>query len=239
MHEDKLTKLVGLKLKELLEAEGHRTQLIAPSSAKTDTESLRSRVSAANQSGADYFISIHFNAFNKKAHGTEVYVNALSNPFTATALSVVENIASLGFQNRGVKAYPYYVLKHTKMPAMLIECCFCDCDRDMKLFDADRMAIAILSGLLGKKIVPAPSTLSGFYPATLEILVDTLLKPLPEQSSEIQNLIDGGEIKRHMLPIKPGEYKVLFLGEEEGHFAIEYLGKEWFIFCGHVKISGE
>jgi N-acetylmuramoyl-L-alanine amidase len=36
------------------------------------------------------------------------------------------------------------------MPAILIECCFCDAKVDMDLFDVEKMAEAIKDGLIGE-----------------------------------------------------------------------------------------
>ena len=37
-----------------------------------------------------------------------------------------------------------YVLKHTKAPAILIECCFCDSEIDAGLYNCETMANAIV-----------------------------------------------------------------------------------------------
>ena len=41
-----------------------------------------------------------------------------------------------------------YVLHRTNSPAMLIECCFVDDKDDVKLYDAKKMAQAIVTGIL-------------------------------------------------------------------------------------------
>jgi N-acetylmuramoyl-L-alanine amidase len=40
-----------------------------------------------------------------------------------------------------------YVLNKTIMPAILIECAFCDSERDMKNYDTEAMAEAIFTGI--------------------------------------------------------------------------------------------
>ncbi|MBD0389332.1 MAG: peptidoglycan-binding protein, partial [Nostoc sp. C3-bin3] len=53
--------------------------------------------------------------------------------------------------NRGVKSGSHlYVLKNTDMPAILVECCFIDSQKDMNLFEPEAMANAIVKGLTGK-----------------------------------------------------------------------------------------
>ncbi len=45
-----------------------------------------------------------------------------------------------------------YVLKNTKAPAMLIECCFVDDKDDVALYDYKSMAEAIVYGITGQKV---------------------------------------------------------------------------------------
>ena len=150
--EDDLAKDVGTRLIKKLSAAGHSVINCTPSTA-AEGESLRKRVNKANVNQVDIFVSIHFNKADGKAFrtdkpiGTEIF--ALSNIGKAIAQSVLTEIVKLGFENRGVKNAQFFVLKHTSMPAILIECCFVDSQADMNLFDAEKMADAIKVGLIG------------------------------------------------------------------------------------------
>lgn len=130
-------------------------------SGKTQNENLKNIVSKCNDHAADLNISIHFNASNGQGHGVEVL--QYSNKTKTAAQNICNAIAQLGFKNRGVKdRTDLYVLKHTKAPAILIECCFCDSAIDAGLYNYDSMASAIVKGLTGevKEIVqpqPAPA----------------------------------------------------------------------------------
>ncbi len=42
------------------------------------------------------------------------------------------------------------MLKHTKAPALLVECCFVDDPEDIAIYNADRMAAAIVAGITGQ-----------------------------------------------------------------------------------------
>ncbi|AFY54397.1 N-acetylmuramoyl-L-alanine amidase [Rivularia sp. PCC 7116] len=144
--ENDLIMAVGENVIYRLRKSGHQVVECKPTWASSVYDSLNRRVQTANSFRADVFASIHFNAFNGQAYGTEVY--AISTKGKAIARKVVNNISALGYYNRGVKHKAFHVLRYTSMPAILVECCFCDSWRDMNLFDADKMAQAILRGLL-------------------------------------------------------------------------------------------
>jgi N-acetylmuramoyl-L-alanine amidase len=148
--EDLLTKEVGTKVIAKLRTLGHTVINCTPSTANAVGDSLRQRVNKANSNNVDVFVSIHFNAFNRIAHGTEVF--AVSSTGIRIAQKVLNKIVSYGFFNRGVKDGSHlFVVRNTTMPAILVECCFCDSSQDMNLYStvtADGMAQAIVDGLV-------------------------------------------------------------------------------------------
>lgn len=147
--EDNLTLDVGKRVIAKLKALGHEVVKCKPITAKSVPESLRRRCDRANRSKVDVFVSIHFNAFNRKANGTEIY--ATSPAGHRIAKPVLDEIIKLGFFNRGLKNGSHlYVVSNTNMPAILIECCFLDSQKDMSLFEPETMANAIVTGLTGE-----------------------------------------------------------------------------------------
>jgi N-acetylmuramoyl-L-alanine amidase len=109
-------------------------------------------VGAANASGADLFISIHCNSFsNPNAQGTEVCVFPSSHVGRELGGYIQRQIVdSLGTIDRGLKDRDgLYVLKHTDMPAVLVETAFISNGEDAaKLRDqADEFARAIARGV--------------------------------------------------------------------------------------------
>ncbi len=92
----------------------------------TTSADLRARVDIANNAGARLFVSIHENALSAAAAGTETYHFYYSNPGArALALFVHQEVlAALGLPDRGVKTAGFYVLKNTRMPAILVEGAF-------------------------------------------------------------------------------------------------------------------
>ena len=93
-------------------------------------------------------MSIHFNKFNKLANGSEVYID--SDKIKLKANQILANLASLGFTNRGVidNSRGLYVLSNTNMPAMLVECAFLDSSTDMAKYNANKIADALVKGLI-------------------------------------------------------------------------------------------
>lgn len=206
--EDYLTDLVGGKLIDLLKSQSHQTLNVTPRAAHSLGNSLAQRTRSANNWGADIFVSIHFNAFNGKAYGSEVY--ATSSAGKGIAQGVQDKLVELGFTNRGVKSANFYVLKHTNMPAILVECCFIDSERDMRLFNPDLMAVAIAQGLIGE--FEEDETVSEV--ARLSVHTSTVLKPSTEQSADLPTSV--------LRDIQVGNYRVCNLMEEEGHYAFNF-----------------
>lgn len=105
----------------------------------------------ANESGADLFIAVHFNAGG--GTGTEVWHYPGSSA-ESYAESVSSELASaLGLRNRGAKATTgLYVLNRTTMPAILVEVCFVDTEQDADAWHAtswDALCGAVVRGLGG------------------------------------------------------------------------------------------
>ena len=120
---------VGQRLAELLRQDGRFDVRLSRPTPQTqlgtsNASSLRQRVDEANSWGADYFISIHTNAsVSPQANGTEVLVYSSPSPSATLAEDVLREVTEItGFESRGVKLRPgLYVLRKTKMPAILVE----------------------------------------------------------------------------------------------------------------------
>ncbi|MBE9049185.1 N-acetylmuramoyl-L-alanine amidase [Nostocales cyanobacterium LEGE 11386] len=146
--EDVLTLDVGNRVMSKLRALGHEVIPCKPDRSSSVTNSLFQRINTANTNRVEVFVSIHFNAFNGQANGTEVF--AASDTGRRIAQPVLNEIVRLGFFNRGVKSGSHlYVLRNTNMPAILVECCFIDSPRDMNIFESEATANAIVKGLTG------------------------------------------------------------------------------------------
>lgn len=147
--ESVLTREVGTKVISKLKGLGHTVINCTIDNCNTLGESLAYRVNQANANNVDLFISIHFNAYNGEAHGTEAFTWGAEKFQEATR--VLNNLVGLGYSNRGIKdGSNLYVIRNTKAKAMLIECCFCDNKNDMDKYDAEKIANAIVEGITGK-----------------------------------------------------------------------------------------
>ena len=145
--EQNLTREVGMKVIAKLQALGHTVVNCTVDYASSMSESLATRVRKANNAGGDLYVCIHFNASNGAGHGTEVFTH--NGKELTQARNVLNNICALGYANRGIKGANLYVINHTNMNAMLIECCFIDNASDMSKYNAENFANAIVKGLVG------------------------------------------------------------------------------------------
>ena len=139
-----------------LTAMGHTVHDCTCNNGAGKEDVLKRIVAACNNHDVDLNVSIHFNAAanpepDGKTTGTEVLVYDNASHAVPWAQQIADSIAALGYRNRGVKERPnLYVLKHTKAPALLVECCFVDDPEDIAIYNADRMAAAIVAGITGQ-----------------------------------------------------------------------------------------
>lgn len=150
----------------LLQLLGHTVYDCTCDNGKSQSDVLSKIVSKCNAHEVDLDVSIHFNsgandkAGNGKSTGTETYICNSSSKASGKAKAIADAIAKLGFKNRGVKTNSsLYVLRKTKAPAVLVECCFVDDADDAKIYQASEMAKAIVLGITGQtyteEIAPA------------------------------------------------------------------------------------
>jgi len=98
-------------------------------SEEWEDNSLGDRVAKANKIAEDkdncIYLSIHHNAYGKgwnTAHGLSTYHYPKSDKgFRLAQVFQQRNVDKMNFRNRGVKNANFYVLKYTKMPAVLTE----------------------------------------------------------------------------------------------------------------------
>ena len=107
----------------------------------------------ANQTGADYFVSIHRNSspVPNQYTGIETLVYNRYGEAARLAYNINEQLEQVGFENQGVNERTNLaVLRRTQMPAVLVEVGFINTDADNALLDArfDDVAQAIADGII-------------------------------------------------------------------------------------------
>jgi N-acetylmuramoyl-L-alanine amidase len=144
--------------------------------SEDQSENLRRITDWHNDHNRDLDISVHFNAFDHSAHGTEVlYVTQ-----EELAAKVSRAIADAGgFTDRGAKyRSDLYVLNNTEEPAILIETCFCDNTNDSNLYRQhfDAICEAIAQAVVGGEVTAPPPkpTPPTEEPARVEIEIDVV-----------------------------------------------------------------
>lgn len=194
-NEDIMNVQTGEIVVDKLQALGHkvlRTLDHVPQNVDLGT-SLYVRANAANSWGADLYVSIHANCGG--GHGTEVWIDSESSRNIAT--KIANNIAAIGYVNRGVKVQGVdgpnlYVLKNTNMPALLIEQCFVDNKSDIVEFNPENMANAIVAGITGqviqKKVSPR-TELQSIYDESVPTGANIF--PIPNTQGYIEQTADG------------------------------------------------
>ena len=140
-------------VKKLLSEKGVKVRLTRINEVDLD---LPPRVSIANNMDADIFVSIHANASRGKRrdiNGLETfYFRGWRGRLLAKRIQKQILRVSPGSPDRGVKQGRFYVIKNTRMPAVLVEIGFLtgrlDARRLEKTTHRKRLAYAITKGIL-------------------------------------------------------------------------------------------
>ncbi|HFU4397823.1 TPA: GBS Bsp-like repeat-containing protein, partial [Streptococcus suis] len=171
VYEKNLALSVANKLKENLIQLGYQVLMTRTADYNVDFKTERSKM--ANQSNADLFISIHFNATglaSSNATGIETYwyqydpeyqpkINAAmhNDPTRLAESEILANqvqaslISGTGAVNRGVRRETFAVLRETAIPAILVELGFMDNPSDLQKIKEDsyqtKLANALAQGI--------------------------------------------------------------------------------------------
>lgn len=108
---------------------------------------------AANESGADFLVSVHRNSspVPNQYTGVESLVYNKAGEKLEMAENINSQLEEIGFRNIGVRERPgLVILRRSKMPAVLVEAGFINSEEDNRLFDEefDRIAQGIAQGIL-------------------------------------------------------------------------------------------
>jgi N-acetylmuramoyl-L-alanine amidase len=141
---------IGKQVAEILEQNGVQAVL----SRYDDREiNLAPRVQLAERVNADFFVSIHANAISM----SRPEVNGIETYYYSTGLGLAQTLhrsmlQATGANDRGVRRARFYVLRHTSMPAVLLEVGFVTGRQDAPRLSSSsyrtRLAEAIARGIL-------------------------------------------------------------------------------------------
>ena len=157
--EQDITYRIGILLNRLFESNPEFETMLSRPTAETilgvsNNTSLQVRVRQANQFGADLFLSLHTNAsVNTSANGSECLIYSTSS---TVAYDVSTDILSemtliTGLRNRGIVERPgLYILRRSKMPAVLVEMGFISnpYDAELMAYSPNLFALGVYRGLL-------------------------------------------------------------------------------------------
>ena len=122
-------RMLGERLKTELVRRGHDVYDSTPEDWVSYPDEVNERVAYEHANGPfDLFVSLHFNAFNGDAYGTEVLYWHQDSHGSEVASIISDNLSrALGTYNRGAKGNDWVgVIANTWSTAVLIETCFCD-----------------------------------------------------------------------------------------------------------------
>lgn len=156
--EKSVTLRVSRELKRLLEAEGATviltrtgdTEVSSKGANATSVEELEARCEVANRADADIFLSIHADAFtNREVKGTTAYYYTKGTQQSKRLADSVRTalIDSIGTVDRGTQTSNFYVVKHTDMPAILVEISFISNPDEEKMMNSPEGIKKIAQGI--------------------------------------------------------------------------------------------
>jgi N-acetylmuramoyl-L-alanine amidase len=147
---------VGAKVKDILEQAEHEVILIQSNNLEGEDPTCPNVTGTANAENCDVFISLHCNAANQTARGTEAEVYSCGGAGEKLARCIMNQLVSTlqaidgNIPDRGIKKRPdLCVLRETSMPATLIEMAFIDQDDDAAILEnhQDEIAKAVADGV--------------------------------------------------------------------------------------------
>lgn len=155
--EKALTEIISNKIQKRNEIEDVKIHFTRTNDSFLD---LSERVRIVNSYKPDLAISLHFN-FNKniEANGFEIYVSD-SSPTSEKSRELANQLAAVisnatPLVNRGVKVAPFYILKKSECPTIVVELGFLSNEKDRNYLNSEKgqteIANAILNFVSGLK----------------------------------------------------------------------------------------
>lgn len=115
-----------------------------------DAHQLKARTDIANSSGAELFVSIHNNSYPQNPSVSGIMTFSRRNDAVSKKISTIINqelCRATGWPNKGIEEASFYVLRNTKMPAVLVEIGFMTNASDVALLKTDAMREKAAQGI--------------------------------------------------------------------------------------------
>ena len=149
-----LNSRIADKVQDRLEDYNCQTMRVDDPTGETDV-SLGTRVTQANQAGADVYVSIHHNAGINGGSGGGIVIYTCHNPQRQSVIlqkAVYQHTVD-ATELKGNRASPMaeanlYVLNNTKMPAILGEFGFMDSNHDTPIILTEDFATQVADGIV-------------------------------------------------------------------------------------------
>ncbi|SNX54425.1 N-acetylmuramoyl-L-alanine amidase CwlD [Thermoanaerobacterium sp. RBIITD] len=157
--EDELNLAIATKLKDLIEESGGIVLMTREDDTLSDSnlmKDLKNRVYAGNDVKGDIFISIHLNSFPESQYkGAQVFYQKNSEKGKLLAEIIQDELKkTLDTNNERMakETSTFFILRHAKMPAVIVECGFMSNPEEERLLNDDKyqykVAWAIYKGIL-------------------------------------------------------------------------------------------
>ncbi len=145
LQEKNLTLQIATTLQNILLNEYDGVSLLM-SRTGDQTVSLSERTTAANNWGADFYMSIHINSGGGTGFESYIYPGVGAPTTTYQTIIHDEIVKVVDFANRGKKTADFHVLRESNMPAMLTENGFIDNSTDASKLKSGAFLTTIARG---------------------------------------------------------------------------------------------
>lgn len=162
---------MSLKLRDRLEDMGAEVRMTRDTDRNVSRpgapqkEELQARVALANSWPADLFVAVHSNSSTVPTlKGTQTFhARQASRTSREMAKSIHENmVATTGRKDLKVRQADFYVVKHTHMPAVLVETAFVSNPEEEKLL-ADPEFHGLVADAIAKGVSESANTLRNHH----------------------------------------------------------------------------
>lgn len=195
---------LALAVGEILQAQGYDVEYTRTEDVY-DSPVQKARI--GNESGADFFISIHRNSSPtpNQYNGVQTLIYDNSGIKAVMAENINRQLEGVGYRNINVAERPdLAVLRRTKMPALLVEAGFINSDIDNNLWDTkfSETAEAIARGV-DETIQAAGLAAADVKKPNVSVFAD-MAKPDEEENGSV---VPGGSADTQTYQILTGIYR--------------------------------